>query len=480
MRSPHRAGLVAAALAATLLVAACGSSAGTESSAKPPARIRITGVGSYGAGARATAAGAPEASDPKSAGGVMPSIGVGPTEFVVEGTLATLDGDAQAWHYAAVNGVKAADVAKLAKQLGVAGDVRDVPAEDGGGWRVGSTDFTAPWLSVERSGMGSWYYDAAAYSSIKVACAPVTNGEAEQAPVPASDPAKDAASPTTAPPGATPPDGGGSGSSPAADCPAPTPPANVPSADEAKAKAMTLAKQLGVSPQDADVRVDGDEWGRYVTWSVRLGGVPSGATWSAAYGGEGVLLSASGALATPEQAATYPRIGTSAALELLRTGRAWGSPVAMDTVGGGSATVSGGASGSATASPGIPDAPVAAPSPAMTSGAEGRSGPDAPACPDTGSATGACTPPDFVPAQPVTVTISGVEATLYLLWGADGDVWLVPGYRFTGPTGEVAVVPAIDESYVEQVAPADGTAVAKGRGAVDVPPAATETAPAKP
>lgn len=476
-RTPHRAGLLAAALAATLLAAACGSPASDEAKAKAPARIRIAGTGGSALAGGAGPAASSEAADSKIAGGLVP--GFGPIEYVVEGTLPALDGDAAAWHYPAANGVKADEVAKLAERLGLAGDVREVPAEEGGGWRVGSTDYTAPWLMVERTGMGTWYYDAAAYGRADVACAAAT-GEGSQPADPGAKPAEtstDTPTNTSSEPAVSTAPDGGAASSPASDCPAPTPPANVPSADEARAKALALADELGAVPDAADVRVEGDQWGRYVTWSFRLGGVVSPVSWSATYGGDGVLMSASGALATPEQAADYPRVGTAAALDLLRTGQAWGGPtpavmpavmpaVIDDTTGGGGSASSGavatGSSGSGEASPGAPDVPIAAPSPPMTRGDDAE-----------------VTLP-VAPVEPVTMTITGAEATLYLLYGVDGEVWLVPGYRFSGPTGDVAVVPAIDDSYVEQVAPADDTVVGQARAGVDAPPVATETAPAKP
>ena len=68
-------------------------------------------------------------------------------------------------------------------------------------------------------------------------------------------------------------------------------------------------------------------------------------------------------------------------------------------------------------------------------------------------------------AEPVTITITGVHETLLSLMGADGSMWLVPGYEFTSTDGGTWPVLAIDQSFVDQVAPAQPvpeTAVAMG------------------
>lgn len=435
--SRRRAALAALAISATLL-AACGSSGG--GAATTPVKIRITGAAGDTAAARtAEAAGG---ADAKMAAGAVPAIGFAPTEYVVAGTLPALDDDAAAWHLPAASGVGRDDVAKLAEQLGLEGDVREAPAEEGGGWRVGATDYTAPWLSVDRTGAGSWYYDAAAFASVQVACAPVTAEDGAAKPAPAEPAPADAATGTE--PAAR-------GAAPAPDCPVPTPPAGVPSADQARTSAMALAKALGVVPDAADVRVEGDEWGRYVTWSLRLDGVPSPLVFSAVYGGQGKLTSASGYLARPERAADYPRVGTAAALDELRSGASfWGGPLPMTgdvavTNGGGEA----GAAGAGAAS-GPPATMV-----------EGAVAPSTPACDPAAD----CVPGSTTPPEPVRVTITEVQPALTMLWGADGDVWLVPAYRFLSADGEVATVPAIDPSYVEQVAPATDTAAAADIGA---------------
>lgn len=444
--SRRRAALAALAISATLL-AACGSTSDTGSTATP-AKIRVTGAAG-GAGTRTAAAATAGGADEKmAADAAMPAIAMAPVEYVVEGTLPALDGEAAAWHLPAESGVTTKDVAALAKQLGVEGDVREVPADEGGGWRVGSTDYTGPWVMVDPTGAATWFYDSAAYASVKVACAPVARPE------PAAAPDGSATTDPSSPDAAT--------SAPAEECPAPTPPADVPSNDEARAKAMALAKALGVEPRAEDVRVDGDEWGRYVTWSLRLGDIASPLQFSATYGGEGKLTSASGYLGTPQRAAEYPLVGSAAALEQLKTGAGsfWGAGPAVMTGDVAIATEGGSAA---------------------SSGAGVAVGEPAPGGTTCDPAT--CTTAPAEAPTPITVTVSSVESALVMLWGADGDVWLVPGYRFSGPDGEVATIPAIDSSYIEQVQPAADSVDTIGgaaRSGAAVAPAATPDAAVKP
>jgi hypothetical protein len=61
--------------------------------------------------------------------------------------------------------------------------------------------------------------------------------------------------------------------------------------------------------------------------------------------------------------------------------------------------------------------------------------------------------PEPTPPEPVTITITSVHETLLSLVGADGSMWLVPGYGFTSADGGTWPVLAIDQSFVDQVAP---------------------------
>lgn len=440
---PFRRTLSKAALVAVaaLALGACGSSTGSSAPKGEPARIRIAN----GAAASTTLAGggaAPEASGKIAAGAASADMAMLPfqrTEYVVSGELPTLDGEAPAWHYPAKPAITKAAVASLARSLGLTGDVEEVPADQGGGFRVGAADFSGPVLTVSGDAAGSWFYSGGVDDSVRTTCAGIAKGE----PAPDQPVSSD---------GST---GAATGAEPAATTIADPNcvqglPKNVPSDDAARDKAADLAKKLGSSPF-GDIQVTGDDYGRYATWTTKLSGdLANPMAWSAAYGAEGRLVSASGYLVEPQAAAPYPRIGTAAAVKLLQDGTAFfgGGVVAME----GGAAASGAAdtgvagetppaSGTATAPGAAPATAVAPPQPADT--------PTTVADPNTTMVVE--TVPDTT-LPPRQVSITGAKAGLYTLYGVDGDLWLVPAYVFVTTDGDITV-PAIDQSYVEAVNP---------------------------
>ena len=510
---------MAAAALATVL-AACGSVGSTGSSTtgspagKGPAKIRIAGGG--GAATRSATAAAPAAADAKIAGGPL-GMPYRPTTYEVRGTLPALDGDAQAWSYPAGGAaVTTADVARLARALGLDGPVTPVPTDEGGGFRVGPNDGSGPTLNVSADAVGSWWYSALT-APTAVACAGSVGVAEGASGVPVT--------PTTIALG---------------DCGAPTPPDGVPSADEATAATRRLAKAIGATVDAADIEVSGDDYGRYAAMYERLDGVRSPLGMSASWGAKGLLQYANGNLAKPVKAERYPRIGTAAALEALKAGdTGWfGGPVPLAagaTVGivdgpatASTANASGASGGAATgaavsgklcgprASCAGPDQPAPGEAPGFvpscgTTAATTVSSDAKPTCitptgptssclpnepaPAPGIATRALEPPcvaspvetglrppssapdvtiepPVVDTTPVVTTITEVREALVQVYGVDGEVWLLPGYEFvTTDNGSIVlpadngliVVPAVDKSYVEVVQPTpSGEPGAKG------------------
>lgn len=440
-RTLSKAVLVAVA---ALALGACGSSTGSSAPKGEPARIRIANGGGASASTLAGGAGAPEASTKIAAGAASADMAMLPfqrTEYVVSGELPTLDGDAPAWHYPAKPTITKAEVASLARSLGLTGDVEEVPADQGGGFRVGAADFSGPVLTVSGDAAASWFYSGGIDDTVRTTCEAIAKGE------PAPD------QPVSAD-GST---GAATGAEPAATTIADPNcvqelPKNVPSDDAARDKAADLAKKLGSSPF-GDIQVAGDEYGRYASWTTELGddlANPMG--WSAAYGAEGRLVSASGYLVEPQAAAPYPRIGTAAAVKLLQDGTAF--------FGGGMVAMEGGAAVSGAADAGATDAGVASETPPASGTA--TVAPDTAVAPpqpvdtpttaaDPNTTMVVETVPDTtLPARQVSIT--GAKAGLYTLYGVDGDLWLVPAYVFATADGDITV-PAIDQSYVEAVNP---------------------------
>lgn len=173
---------------------------------------------------------------------------------------------------------------------------------------------------------------------------------------------------------------------------APTgPPENVPSQDEARQMFDALMDELGVDPNELVVEIVGDEWGVTVTGYRKVAGVRSPFAWSATYGENGSVASAFGVLNVSVTA-----LGDYPRLtteEALERLRAEQLAIAADA------------------------------------------GLD----PDSGLAT----------------TLESVEEELYILYGADGEVYLVPGYTFVGrPEGGYTprfIVSALPDDFVETV-----------------------------
>jgi hypothetical protein len=96
-------------------------------------------------------------------------------------------------------------------------------------------------------------------------------------------------------------------------------PAGLPSRAEAERIARDLAARAGLDLDGARVRV-ADAWAtRTVTIAPAVGGSPtSGFAWTISVGAKGVVQHASGQLATPEPADTYPLIGVREGFERLQ------------------------------------------------------------------------------------------------------------------------------------------------------------------
>ena len=102
----------------------------------------------------------------------------------------------------------------------------------------------------------------------------------------------------------------------------PTRPAGLPSPAEAERVARDLAAQAGLDLDGARVRVVDSIATRTVTIDPAVDGTPtSGLAWTVAVGAKGTVQHASGWLATPEPADTYPLIGVQAGFEQLEKTR---------------------------------------------------------------------------------------------------------------------------------------------------------------
>jgi hypothetical protein len=181
------------------------------------------------------------------------------------------------------------------------------------------------------------------------------------------------------------------------DCLETAPPQNLPSFEEAQDMFVSLMAELEVPADDLIVEVIGDQWGVTVSGFKKIDGVRSPFTWSVTYGENGSIVVAYGPLNdVVRKLGDYPRLTTDEALERLRTEQA---PPGSDT----------------SAGVGQPDSS------------------DGPA-----------------------IQLDAVEEELYILYGVDGEVYLVPGYTFIGGPENADyvqrfIVSALPDSYIEKV-----------------------------
>ena len=426
--------LALASIVVVLGLSACGDPSSTAPAAEQPKVIQLAN-GHFAAAPEA----APAAATASGAAVDSKMAVFGPTEFIYDGALPALDAPAGSWFFPTGQQPDLGRVAKLAAALGVRGDVRTLPAEQGGGWAVGPEDYSAPVLTVGSDGMLNWWLSAPQTSISGVAC-----GTAVSAVAPGTGTDFSGSSETTvgvAPGVATKasvgapttdvvvaPDATDQATN-VPDCPTPQPPPGVPTKDEALAKAKQLFAAWGYdvnSYQFDDPYAD--EWSASVNASLLLDGMKAPIMLSVGFGENGSVTYASGYLADPQRGADYPTIGAAAALERLKNQQNQPTPyIGVDAPGVRTAiddgTVSSGA-GVAT--------PAIAP------------------CSDAGAATD-CGP---VSSEPVTVHLNSVKPDLTMQWATDNTIWLLPAYTFGTADGGMYTVLAVDDAYIQQADPA--------------------------
>ncbi|MGI5370518.1 hypothetical protein [Streptomyces iakyrus] len=187
--------------------------------------------------------------------------------YRVDGTLP--DGPGKAPVYRAQGEVTKAEVARLAKALGIAGE----PVAQGEAWKIGGQDGSGPSLQVNRQAPGAWTFSRYA---------------------PGTDNCKGTDTCTAPQPGGTP-----------------------VGEDVAEKAATPVLKALG---QD-DAKVDASQVmgaQRVVNASPEVGGLPThGWTTGITVGSDGEVVGGSGQLKTPVKGDTYPVVGAQKALELM-------------------------------------------------------------------------------------------------------------------------------------------------------------------
>ncbi|MDP2293233.1 MAG: hypothetical protein Q8M22_18775 [Actinomycetota bacterium] len=352
--------------------------------------------------------------------------------YVFDGTSPDLGASAPAWTFPAGSTPDEARVRRIAELLGVEGDLVALPADQGGGWMVGASDYSTATLTVSADGMTSWWFSPAPVAWVDGCVSIGSEGGATEPGTAAPDePVSDDAivtEPGTDPatdPAVAPPD---------VMCEEPAPPAGVPGSDAALAAAEDLFSAMGYDTSAFEYDTYADEWSASVTAYQLLGGRRSPLSMSVGFGAEGAVTWASGMLAAPVQAADYPLVSVQEALDRLNdeSGRFmyYGGAGPM-------------ARGEATIDPAATEI--------VSDSGGGQVGEpvqiDQPVC---DAATDCIVEPmEPLELEPITVTLTDVRLDLTMVWDADGTVWMLPAYTFGDTDGGQYTVIAVDDSFLE-------------------------------
>lgn len=356
--------------------------------------------------------------------------------FTAAVDLPALDSDAPS--YTLTAGDASTDSLNALKAVfGVTKDFVAQDASQGGGYLAGNYDGITATLYVGSDAMRYWSYSPA-WDQSSISSRPCVY---EQSSATAVDPSSDVPAPV------------------AELCAEPVAPENVPTSAEAEELFATTVSALGGNVDDLIIDSYADEWGASVNGYLKIDGVRSSLTWSIGYGANAAISWASGALADVQDGASYPRIGTAAAIERLNSQQngMWGGPM-----------VRGGFAYDATAAiePATSDVESVVTTEPATS--------DVP----TSDVVAETYPTlDAPPPEIQEVSIVGVEEELVTLYGADGSIYLVPGYTFIAAEDEYGyagryTVSALPDEYMQVTDAVDPVP------ATDVPVPDTAVAPA--
>lgn len=429
-----------ALVGATLLIGltACGSPTDPSSSAVTtvisadgPAVLRLVAAGGGG-----PASGASD-SMPNEAGKMMMPMSI---EYVFSGTAPDLTAPAGSWYFPAGVAATPEQVAAVAKALGVEGDVRTLPADQGGGLMVGPDDYSGPTLYVGSDSMLGWSYSPGpsavmsapncgiAVDPMPIDAVPVDTGAAVADTLPVD--------PAVSDPGIVP-----------EPCPEPQPPANVPTKAEAEAMARAVFASLGIDLGSYQLETYADEWGANVNAYLVLDGMRTSLSMSVGFGAEGAVTWAGGYLATPLRGDDYPRIGVEAAVQRLNDQSNWwmypmaAAKSSVDPASAGVAASGGPAPLAVPPQPSDTGAPIE-PAPVDTSA------PFEPLPPET-----ILIDPGTIDTTPIVVTLTDPAPSLEMMWADDGTIWLLPGYTFQSTDGGIYSVLAVPDEFIQQAQP---------------------------
>ena len=384
---------------------ACGSSRGSLQAGHTPAVLHL---GAGQSGRNATAAGAADSK----------MMAIRPVQYVFDGALPDLGASASAY---SVGGkvATAAFVEQLAKAFGVAGAAAELPSDQGGGWRVGPADYTAPVVMAGQWGMQQWSYSSPAAATAGVSCTVASPPEG-----------------TTVPPDAQ-------------KCADPAPIADLPTEAGAIAEAKRLLGAMGLDAAAYQFTSYASSWNISVNGSLTVDGMATDLNVSFTFGAKAEVQYAGGTLGTVSALDSYPIVSVADGVKRLGdpTGPwyAFGGPMVMARAGVAVDTAGGVNIATAPTIPvpsGADVAPATAPMPPVSAPVATMPVTDVTVSP---------VPSNTVPLDttPYVVHLTGVKVVLSSVYQADGSQLLLPAFDFTASDGSEYRVLAVDAAFLD-------------------------------
>ncbi len=336
-------------------------------------------------------------------------------------------------------------LADLADQFGVDGDIVEASYFDPAypTYVVGPEDGTAPSVTVTWSGTGNWWFNNPAAYPPPV-CQTVSY-ETE------------------------------TGTEEYEECTVPETPASeslAPSEAEAQSLAAELFSELGLDVAADDVRVTADAWQTMATVNLVVDGTATAIDYSVAWSPLGEIAWAYGHSIEVVDRGDFGTVSPTTAVERLNDWRWFGaagpdyqggmaflaadSGVARSSVGGDDSVSSPPSEGEAVE----PVEPTDSVEPVDPTDAVEPIDPVEPTAPAEEPIVDPTIEPAPLPEpETVTVTVESSEPTLLLMWDAEGNAWLVPGYAMQHPDGYWNTIVSLVEGIIELPEPFEGEVV---------------------
>ena len=303
-----------------------------------------------------------------------------------------------------------ARTAELADVLGVDGDVTKADFSDAAypTWVVGPQDGSGVNLTFSAYGTGDWWFNDPDAASVYVCDASVTSVDAESygCILPSEAPANMA-----------------------------------PTGEKARALAKVLFASTGYNAAADDIEITSSLDGTNATAYLTVDGIKTGLGWGAYWSNTGELSYAFGHSVHPEARGTFDTVSPTDAVKRLTDYRWYGSP-GPEYQGGAMMFAKGGVQDDApfaSEEPGEVSEPGSEPAipPTVDPNAPVDSPTVEPVDPETPAPDEVMPPIEIIEPTPevVDVKVDNATATLLLMWDADGNAWLVPGYAMQMPEG---------------------------------------------